>query len=442
MGDPRPSTPHSVVTPFASSGSGEGMDRRIERRPRRWGRIALWALGAVALLVAARVLLLAGRGRSLRVDSGHLVISDVVQGTFEDFIPVRGTVTPLETVFLDAIEGGRVERVLVEDGASVVTGQPLVELSNTGLQLDVIARETAVTEQLNVLRSLEIDLERTRQGHARDLNDVEYDVTRLTREAERRRRLFSEGIVSHKDLTDAEDELQRAARRLEITREGQEKDRELQLEQFVHLKTAADQLVRNLGVARRNLESLVVRAPMAGRLSGFEVEVGQSIAPGARLGRVDAPDRFKLTAEVDEFYLARVEVGQRAKSSGEKACTLEVNRIRPQVQNGRFGVDLVFTGEAPAGIRRGQTLQLELTLGDSSRALLLPSGAFLADGGGVTAFVVSADGGEAALRPIRTGRRNASVVEVLEGLRPGDRVVTSSYKPFEGMDRLSLEKAR
>jgi len=255
---------------------------------------------------------------------------------------------------------------------------------------------------------------------------------------ERRDRLFAEGVVARSERDDAHDELDHARDRRTVALANQATDLRLQGEQLDHLRMAAAKLVRNLELARQNLEGLVVRAPMAGRLSGFDVEVGQSVRPSGRLGQIDALDRFKLTAQVDEFYLGRVGSGLVATYQGERIHHLHVERIRPQVQDGQFGVELTFDGEPPPAIRRGQTLQLRLTLGETSEAALVQSGPFLHATGGNWVFVLSEDGSEARRRSVRTGRRNPAVVEVLDGLRPGERVITSSYDGYESIDRMHI----
>ncbi len=416
------------------------MDRPIARPGKftQARRIALWA-GAGLALVAAVWALAPGPGRSLRVSGERIVISKVVRGTFEDVIPIRARVTPIKTLYLDAIEGGRVERVLVEDGETVTAGQLLIELSNTALQLDVISREAQVTEQLNNLRNLELALERNRLEHKRNLIEIDYQLTRLGRLLERRRALAARGNVSQADLEDVEDEYAYYQRRRAVTIESQKTDEAIQTAQLEQLRLAADQLTRNLAFARRNLESLEVRAPVSGKLTALNAEVGQSLERGERLGQIDDPSGFKLRARIDEFYLGRVALGQTAElMRAGQTYRLEVAKIYPQVRDGQFDVDLKFVGDTPAGIRRGQTLQLRLMLGDAARALLIPNGAFYQDTGGSWVFVVSSDGSRAVRRTVKLGRRNPRFIEVLDGLEEGERVITSPYTNFLDMERLEF----
>ncbi len=414
------------------------MDRHVEKRTPLGRKIGY---GAVAILIIAFVWWLAGMllgGRSLSVNSQRIIVSPVTVGTFEDFIPLRGRLVPRSTVYLDAIEGGRVERVLIEDGAIVSAGDPIAVLSNTTLQLEVLGREAAVTEQLNNMRTIELQLEQNRLSHKSNLVEIDYQIVRLNRAIERQRELASRDLVSQSAIDELEDELTYYRNRLEVTLESQETDARMQVQQLQQLRDAGEQLLTGLNFARQNLDDLNVRAPVDGKLSGFNIEVGQSIARGGRLGQVDDPDGYKLNVSIDEYYLGRVDLQQIATVElGGRDVDLQVSKIYPQVNNGQFEVDMVFGGE-PVGLRRGQTLQLKLTLGDNSDALLIPNGSFYQETGGNWVFVVAADGTEAVRRSVRLGRRNIDFIEVLDGLEPGERVVTSPYTSYVGMDRLTI----
>jgi len=423
----------------AGAASGVAMDRKVEKKkqPLKIAGIAIAVILGISLIVM--VVKDAQGGKSLKVSGSRLVISTVSEGTFEDFIPVRGRVTPLNTVYLDAIEGGRVERILVEDGTLLKQGDLIVELSNSNLQVSFTANETRVTEQLNNMRSQELQLEQNRLGHKRNLVDFNYQIKKLTRQVERERDLFAKGAIPKRQLDDSEDDLEYNINRRDLTLESQATDARLQENQLKFLQEAAARLEISLVVARKNLDNLNVRAPVDGKLSGFTVEVGQSIPRGDRLGQIDDPDNYKLTANIDEFYLGRVDIGQSAtfERSGAK-YGLKIAKIYPQVNNGQFAVDFVFDGPQPTGIRRGQTIQTRLTLGDATKARLIPNGAFFQDTGGNWVFVVAEDGSQAIKRSVRMGRRNARFIEVLEGLEIGERIVTSPYTSFVEMDRLKL----
>jgi len=418
--------------------SGQAMDRRVEKKM-SFGRYGLYAAGGIAVLLFAWwfIDMLAG-GRSLSVNSQRITASPVTTGTYEDFIPLRGRLVPRSTVFLDAIEGGRVEEILVEDGAIVEAGDPIAVLSNTNLQLEVLGREAAVTEQLNNMRTIELQLEQNRLSHKRNLVEIDYQITRLTREINRQRELITKNLVSQSTVDQLEDELVYYNNRRDVTLESQATDARMQEQQLRQLRDAGNQLQAGLGFASKNLEDLSVRAPVAGKLSGFNIEIGQSITRGGRLGQIDDPDGYKLNVRIDEYYMGRVDLQLEATAEHNgRDLRLHVSKIYPQVNEGQFEVDMLFD-EDPVGLRRGQTLQVRLTLGDNTDATLIPNGSFYQDTGGSWVFVVSPDGSEAIKRSVRLGRRNQNFIEVLDGLEPGESVITSPYTSFVGMDRLSL----
>jgi len=414
------------------------MDRAVARRAPTGRRIGYVAGGLFAIAIAWLLFGMITGGRSLSVNSQRIMVSPVTVGTFEDFIPLRGRLVPSSTVYLDAIEGGRVEQVFVEDGAIVSAGDPIAVLSNTNLQLEVLGREAAVTEQLNNMRTIELQLEQNRLSHKRNLVEIDYQITRLTRSIERQKDLAVKNLVSQSAIDELQDELTYYRNRREVTLESQVTDARMQEQQLRQLRAANDQLEAGLTFARKNLEDLRVRAPVSGKLSGFNIEIGQSISRGERLGQIDDPDGFKLNVKIDEFYLGRVDLEQTARADHNgRMIDLRVTKMYPQVNAGQFEVDMVFL-DNPSGLRRGQTLQVELMLGDNSDAVLIPNGSFYQETGGNWIFVVTPDGTEAVKRTVSLGRRNTDYIEVLDGLEPGERVITSPYTSYSGMDRLML----
>lgn len=415
------------------------MDRRIDSAPRKPLIIAGVALGVIALgwLLFASV----DTSTSFTLDGQRIRIANVTRGRYEDYIPLRASVEPERTVYLDAVEGGRVEAVLIEEGVIVEAGQPLIELSNTTLQLDVIAREAEISEQLNNLRNTELAIEQNRLKLKSDLIEIDYQIVRLTRLVERYEALEGNQFVSKNEYEDSSDELQYWTNRRTVTRESQKQDELIRLAQIEQLRSSVSQLEKNLVLARANLDNLTIRAPRRGNLTSLNAELGESKARGERLGQIDVIDRFKATALVNEFYLNRVRLGQRALLSvGGADYELEVSKIYPEVQAAQFEVDLRFVGAAPRDIRRGQTLQLRLVLGDANeRAILLPNGPFFNDTGGAWVFVLDDDGKLAQRRDVQLGRRNPNMIEVEGGLLPGDRVVISSYASFISVDRLFID---
>jgi HlyD family secretion protein len=296
-----------------------------------------------------------------------------------------------------------------------------------------------VTEQLNNMRTIELQLEQNRLQHKRNLVELDYQIKRLTRRVTRLSDLDTAGVVIKSQLEDAGDELEYFEQRRTVTLESQSTDARMQETQLKFLQKSGSQLEESLVLARKNLDALNVRAPVSGKLSGLDVEVGQSIQRGGRLGQIDDPDSFKLRADIDEYYLGRVDIEQSAnfEKNGIR-FDLIISKIYPQVNNGQFAVDLTFVGDEPNAIRRGQTIQAKLTLGDSTESLLIPNGAFYQDTGGHWMFVVTRDRTQAVRRNVRLGRRNSRYIEVLDGLAVGEEVVTSPYSSFKQMDRLKL----
>lgn len=344
--------------------TGSGMDQvvPVRRLPMRV-KVAL-----AALIVAAGALAFwwfAPSGTSQTVTAGHVTVSTVTRGTFDDFIPLRARVTPLLTVYIDAVEGGRVEKMLVEDGATVGAGQPIALLSNAELQLSTLARQTEVEQQINNMRSQELALAQTRLSNERALLEAGLALQKAQRQYEREKPLAGRGFVTAKQFSDTSDDYQYRQRNYEALKRSQATDARLQGSQLAQQQAAAQSMQSGLSIARANLDALQLRAPVAGQLSGFSVQVGQSLQRGERVGQIDSPGRNKLIAGVDEFYLGRVQLQQRAAiDAGGRRYAAKVTKIYPQVQNGQFQIDLQFIGAEPSNIQRGQTLQVRLTLGD------------------------------------------------------------------------------
>ncbi len=419
--------------------SGGNMDRVVVRK-RIDKRILIGGGAAAILLLVALFWLFAPRSDSQSVAMSRLAIAPVEQGTFEDFLPLRARVTPLLTVYIDAVEGGRVEKKLVEDGAQVVQGQLLAVLSNADLQLSTLARQTEVEQQLNNMRSQELALAQTRSTNMRDLNQAEIDLAKARRQYELYKPLAERGFVSSKQFKDAADDLTYHTKRLQILKRSIATDEQLQASQLQQLRASTISLNSSLGIARDSLGQLSLRAPVTGQLSGFEIQLGQSLQQGERVGQIDSSGRNKLMADVDEFYLGRVQVGQTATAEIDgKTHRMRVSKVYPQVRNGQFQVDLQFIGREPTNMQRGQTVQAKLTLGDPSRAVMIPNGAFFTDTGGNWIFVVDSGGKSATRRPVQLGRRNNDFIEVLDGLKPGERVITSSYSGLVDKDHLTFD---
>ena len=418
---------------FASAMDRPIVGRRFTRPMTMGLAMSLTGLAAIAWLV------LHPAERTLTVQESKITISSVATAPFHDFIPLRGQVVPLDSIVLDAVQGGRVEQVLAEAGQRVVAGQPLIRLSDPSLELDAIARETQIIEQINSQRSLQLSFEQTRTSDAKAVVDAEYNILRLGRQVARRQSLAAKGFASREMLDQSADELTYQARLRQIAVDASQRDAAVIERSNDLIAETAARLDANLAAAKRQLDALTVRAPADGVLTGLDAHLGEEKSRGQHLGQIDRDDGFKVTVQVDEFYLARVRPGQHvAVTIDGTPSALVVSKVYPQVKDGEFEIDLAWEGATPPGLRRGQAVQGKLELGGDVAAVVLPAGPFLEASGGAWVFVLDRDGATAIRRSVKLGRRNAEAVEVLSGLEPGDRVVTSDYTGLDRIDRLAL----
>lgn len=415
-----------------------GMDRKIERR--KWPMQRILKFGGIGLFVVViGYLLLSQSGAaSLRVDKDRLAISEVRRGPFQEFIPAMGEAMPVNTVYLDAVEGGRVEKIYAEAGTMIQVGDPILKLSNTDLLLDVMFREAEFFEQSNNLRNTRLSMEQQRLALQQELAQVDYELLTQKKQYERLAVLHKEQLISQEEFEGAKDQYDYLMRKRELTKESMEKDIAFREAQVQQLEQNLKRMRENLAVTQNKLESLVLRAPVSGQLTSLRAEViGESKQPGERLAQIDVLDGFKVRAPIDEHYINRVEKGREGEFTlSGKEYRLTVKKVYPEVTDGRFEIDLEFNGEVPGNLRNGQTLHIRLELGDLSEALLLPRGGFYQTTGGNWVFVMDESGDFAVRRPVKLGRWNTDVYEVLEGLKPGDKVITSSYDGYGDMERL------
>ena len=441
--------PKSKVEPAESDpgstrpGGGLGMDRRIEKRRFTPRRIAL---GAAVLLLAGLCgyALLADFGvRKLNVQRDRLTLSAVELAPFLEYIPVRGTVLPLRTVYLDALESGQVVQVFAEEGAQVAAGDPLLRLANPDLELTILQQEAGLERSREALLNGRLTMEQKLLASRKGLMEIEYRLAVDKRNFERYQDLPAEdlaAIMSRQEYERLRDEYEYSARRMALTRQTLTQDSLLAASKVAQLVSAVERTGRDLQIVRRRLDNLTVRAPVAGQLTTLEAEVGESKGTGVRFGQIDMTGGFKVRAAIDEHYIGRVGRGQRGSfDSGGETYGLVIRKVYPEVREGRFEVDLVFEGEAPEAIRRGQSLHVRLELGNLEEAVQVARGGFYQSTGGHWAYVLDASGEQATRRPISLGRQNPRVYEVLEGLEPGEQVITSSYESFgQNMDVLVL----
>jgi HlyD family secretion protein len=405
--------------------------------------------GKYVMMVASSLLVLAVVGafawqlvpRGLQVTGTDIRIAKVEQGMFRNDIVVRAAAAPLHTVLLDSIESGRVEEVLARDGVLVKKGELLFRLSNTQRRLELVAREADRAQQISNLSVLRVALESSKTEHQRRTLELTYALTQARKQVARNTPLKEKGFISAVTLEESEDLLgqQQQALKDEKARIGIElrikRDGVRQMEQ------AIDRLDAGLRVVTESIDALAVRSPIAGRLTDFHLQTGETVKPDQRIGRIDDPDLFKLVAQIDEYFLGSVATGKQGQVNvGGREYAVAISRVFPQIKEGKFSIELVFSKEIPAALNPGQSVETRITLGATSPGLLLPNDVYINDTGGTWVFVLTSDGKTAERRMIRIGRRNNSQVEVASGLTAGEQVIVSSYAAYGKAERLQIEK--
>jgi len=425
---------------------GRPMDRKIHHArwsPKRWPLVVRVGAVAVVVVIAIPVMVnrfISGPVRTLRLPRSQVTITTVEYGIFHDLIPLRTTVVPRETVYIDAVDGGRVDRVLVEAGDVVQEGQPLVELSNTNLVLQVIQQESQLNQAISQLQQNEIALEQNQLANDRELANIDYNLVRLGRAAQRRVSLATRGAVSDEERDVTSDELAYYQRLRPIQSQSGQRQSELREHLLPDIRQQLKNLRGDLAVVHDKLDSLVIRAPVAGKVTALDLKVGEMRSPGQRLAEVTPDTGMKLVADIDEFYLPRVQVGQTATVDlAGKSVAARVRRVSPQVSDGEFRVDLSFEPTEPAALVEGATARGHLQLGEDRPAKILATGPFLERTGGDWVFVVTPGGRSAQRRRIKVGRRTSEQLEVLSGLGAGDRVIVSDYTGLDRVERIDLE---
>ncbi len=417
------------------------MDRKVERKG--WSRKKIYTVGGIAaliILIGASVYFTSG-GTKLNVEAERITISEVRKGPFQEFIPVNGVVLPQTTIYLDAMEGGRVEEKLVEDGAVVTKGQPILRLSNTDLELSLVNQQTSV---YNLLTQMQIANNAAQQNTTQKLNqktDVESAYKEAKRVYDLNKYLYDQKAIGRQEFQQAENNYNYQLERMKLTDKILKQDQTSSTQQVSQAQQSFRGSQNALNVMRKKVGDLVVRAPVDGQLTSLDAEIGQSKNKGERLGQIDVTTGYKVRVDVDEHYIARVFVGQFGTATiAGKEYKLKVNKVYTQVTGGRFQVDMLFDGAVPADIRRGQTLQMRLELSEEKQAMLLAKGGFFQQTGGNWVYKLSSDGSKAYKVDVTLGLQSPDYYEVLSGLQPGDKVVTSSYENYGNMQELVIKK--
>jgi HlyD family secretion protein len=415
------------------------LDKKLEKKP-LYKRRSFWAWtigGALFLFLIG--LIISDRGSKLNVETDKITISSVVEGDFQEFIPVTGTLLPHTTFYLAAILGGTVENKFVEEGAMLKKGDKILRLSNTNVQLNALQQETFTYQQINDARNTRLQIEQNSNALQNALVSSNYSLINSCEVFERQKTLQEKQLISLQDYQQAENNYNLSLEQQKLAYQNFVADSILKQAQLTQIAASIDRLQKNLELIRENIDNLTVKAPINGQLTSLIAETGQSKSPGDQLGQIDALDGFKVRADIDEFYIARIANGLHATVEIDtKNYNLKVMKVYPQVTSGKFQVDMTFEGDMPDGIRRGQTLQIRLQLSERTKALLLPRGGFYQKTGGQWVFILNGSGSEAIKRSISLGRQNPDYFEVLNGLIPGDKVVTSSYDNYGDVDKLVM----
>jgi HlyD family secretion protein len=417
------------------------VDRKIERK--KWSSkriLTIAGITGIVLLIAASIYYTSGKSK-LNVDPERITISEVKNGPFQEFIPVNGVVLPVTTIYLDAVEGGRVEEKYVEDGAFVKKDQPILRLSNTDIELSLVNQQTSV---YNLLTQMQISRNAAQQNTVTKLTqmtDAENQLKEAKRVYDLDKYLYEQKAIGLQEYKQAENNYNYQLEKSKLTKQLLKQDSVSNFQQVSQAQQSYKGSQNALNVMRKKVGDLIVRAPIDGQLTSLDAEIGQNKNKGERLGQVDVLSGYKVRVDVDEHYLSRVVIGLTGETSfAGKDYKLKIVKVYQQVNNGRFQVDMLFTDQVPDGIRRGQTLQIRLALSDETQALLLAKGGFYQQTGGNWVFKLDNDGRTAYKVDVQLGRQNPDYYEVLSGLKPGDKIVTSSYENFGNMQELVLKK--
>jgi HlyD family secretion protein len=426
------------------------MSKESESAPagkRRAGKsLKIIELSLSAVLVVLLVILifrfhLLGDGEAdPTVRRADITVTEAKLGPLRETLEVEATVQPLATIYMDAIEGGRVEKIFVEVGSVVKEGDPIVQLENTNLLMDIMNREAELAQQSNNLRNTRLSMEQFKLQLSQQLTDLENQILQQKKLYDRYAELDKDNLISKQSIEQARDQYDYLLKRKELMEKSQRSELALRSSQLESLEQSLSRMQANLDSVKQKQDNLTIKAPIAGVVTALAAEMGQTKAAGQRLGQIDALNGFKATAAIEEENLPRIEVGAAAEFDYDgRVYKLDVRKISPEVLEGKFQVELEFRGERPKGFKRGQTLHIRVGLGEVSQALLLPRGEYLKASNGDWVYRIDEEASLAVRQAIRIGRQNADVIEVVKGLKAGDLVITSSVSAFGGRDKVVLK---
>jgi len=415
----------------------ENMDKPIAKKKGLQKKHIGYILGAIIILVLFYMAFFTGHVSTYKVEKDKLIIESVTRGQFNDYITVPGTVEPISTIFLDAQEGGRVEEILIEEGSMVRKGDIILRLTNPDLHLNILDSEAQLAEKENFLRNTQIAMEQDRLQIKRELLNLKYDIERKARNFLQNEILMKDNLISREEYIRSREDMEMARQSRDLFIERQSQDSIFRSVQVDNMINNLDNMRRNLNLVRQRVENLNVRATVDGQLGLLVPEIGQSISRGANMGQINVLTSYKVTAQIDEHYIDRVRTQLSATLDRQGSLfNLVVRRVYPEVRNGTFEIDMVFTDTMPDNIRTGQTYYISLQLGQPKEALLVPIGGFFQETGGQWIFVLDPSESFAIKRNISIGRKNPKYYEVLEGLQPGEKVIISGYESFGKNEKL------
>jgi HlyD family secretion protein len=419
----------------------KAMDRAINRPRFRWQWLAGLGIALLAGGTATFAYVNYGLAQRISVDVDRLTISAVNRGIFHEIIPLSGTIQPAKTVFLDSPLSGQVVEKLVEEGSIVHEGQPLVRLRNTALELRVSEQQQQLAQALYQINAQKMQIDDSRLSRRVALDNIEGQIALYEQKLTRMKALDERGFVKRAEIDDLQTQLTQAYRQRETNRLALAQAVDSSAVQGEQIAQALSLIAKNFAEAGRNLDDLLIRAPITGQLTDLNAEIGAVKGVGNRLGQIDRTDIYKVVCLVDEFYLGRFGTGETGKARiGGTDAILRVTKIHPEVKDRQFAVDLAFDGPAPPALRRGQTVRISLEIGEARESLIVANGPFYDDGGRQYAFVLSPSGTQAMRRPVTLGRRTTDAVEILSGLGEGDHIVTSSYADFQKIDKIDIRQ--
>ncbi|MEN8157852.1 MAG: HlyD family efflux transporter periplasmic adaptor subunit [Bacteroidota bacterium] len=421
----------------------DGMDRKLEKK-RGITRKNIWYLLFGALMIALLLVIFFGdKSSKYNVDVSRITIDEVKRDVFQDYITVQGTVEPITTIYLDAVEGGRVEEILIEEGNMVKRGDVILRLSNDNLLLEITNNEAQVVRAVNELRTARLQMDQTRLNYKQQIIELEITVAQTRRMYENNKVLREQEHISREDYEQSKEAYESSKELLSLVLENYRNDSTYRDIQISSLESSVRSMEKSMHIIRRRLDNLNIKASADGELATLNPEIGEVITYGTRVGTINILDSYKLRVDIDEHYIARVQRGLNGDCDfASTPYTGVITKIYPEVQNGRFAVDMVFTDEVPAQIRIGQTSRIRLQLGESKEGVLLTKGGFYQATGGQWVFVLDETGEFAVKRDISIGRQNPRYYEVLGGLEPGERVIVSSYQNYADHDKLILKHNR